>query len=155
MEQRRFWGKRRDWSKKKFRPRAIEFNATKKIFEPVEREEDVVVAIISTLWYSGIPVFRERERIPKCPKCGQYVSRTPSDAGHPDLHGYIPATKTAIGQAAPFYIEVKRPSGGVETEVQKEFIRRAQGNGVLAFFARSVNEVRAQFASVGVELVGG
>ncbi len=141
--------------RKKKRPRKIEFNAAKQLYEPVELEEDVIKTIMSVLWYSGIPVFRERERIPACPHCGRYVSRTASDPGHPDLHGYIPARKNPSGHPLPFYIEAKRPQGGIESEIQKEFIKRAQAQGVLAFFARSLGEVREAFKMVGVDVVGG
>ncbi len=157
MHQRRFWTKNRDWMSKKKRPRKVEFNAAKGIYEPVELEEDILKKIVALLWYSGIPVFRERERVPNCGRCGQFVA-APSEAGHSDLHGYIPQrklpTKGAEG-CRPFFIECKRPQGGIATEVQKEFIRRARRDGVLAFFAYSWSDVWWNFWAIGIELPEG
>jgi hypothetical protein len=151
MQQRRFWSKGRDFRKKR-RIRKTEFNEEKQLYEAVELEEDVIKKVVTLLWYSGIPVFRERERIPVCPNCHQFVSRIASDPGHPDLHGYVPERKNPTGRSLPFYIEAKRPVGGVESEIQKEFIRRARKHGVLAFFARSWEDVWWNFWGVGIVL---
>jgi hypothetical protein len=159
MDQRIFWSRRRNWQRKKVRPRKIEFNEAKQIFEPVELEEDVVKKIIALLWYSGIPVFRERERVPSCQSCGKFVA-APSEPGHPDLHGFIPARKIftsnvrSLGSVA-FYIECKRPSGGISTEVQKEFVKRARRDGCLAFFATCWQDVWWNFWGIGIELPEG
>lgn len=147
------WAKRRDWTPKKRRARKVKLSE-RGIYEPVELEEDVVQKIIALLWYSGIPVFRERERVPNCPSCGKFVSK-PSEAGHPDLHGWLPSRKNSSRTATPFYIECKRPDGGVETEVQKEFIRRARRDGVLAFFAHEWSDVWWNFWGIGVRLPEG
>lgn len=153
MYQRRFWSKNRDWVRKKKRPRKVEFNAAKRIYEPVELEKDVVKTIVTMLWYCGIPVFIQPEVKPKCQTCGAFVAK-PSDAGQPDLHGWVPTHKLPSGSTRPlpFYIECKRPVGGIETEVQKEFIRRACRDGVLAFFANGYGIVRQEFEKVGVIL---
>lgn len=145
MFQRRFWGKRATF---KLRKRQIKLSA-RGVYEPVQLEEDVLQEIMQRLWYSGIPVFREKERIPRCPHCGLYVAsaKSATDRGHPDLHGYIPARLSVTGVAVPFYIEVKRPQGGVRSYEQEEFIRRAQAAGVLAFFANSWAVVKEQFES--------
>ncbi len=124
MHQRRFWSKNRDWVRPRKRPRKTEFNAAKGIYEPVELEEDVVKTIITLLWYSRIPVFRERERIPYCPHCHEKVGRA-SDEGR------------------------------VESESQKEFVRRARRDGVLAFFAYSWSDVWWNFWAIGIELPEG
>jgi hypothetical protein len=161
MDQQRFWSKNRKWEKAIRRPRKIELSA-RGIYEPVELEEDVLQTTYSLLWFSGIPVFRERERIPKvsvtCEDCGrkwmQWVGR-PSEAGHPDLHGWVPFKKlppmyrasTPNGSAVPFYIEMKRPKGGIHSEEQKQFILKALRDGVVAFFAHSWSDVRREFGN--------
>ncbi len=40
------------------------------------------------------------------------------------------------------FIEVKRPSGGRRGEIQKYWVRKLKKNGVQAFFARSVSDVK-------------
>lgn len=155
MWQRRFWGKRRDWTTKPRRSRRVEYNEEKKIFEPVELEEHVVKKVHDLLWYSGIPIFRERERIPKCTRCGAFVC-APSASGHPDLHGWIPAAKVSGSKyAIPFYFEAKRPGGGIQSEEQKQFIALARRDGVVAGFVDSYEKVRGLLAPLGIKLPEG
>ncbi len=166
MYQKRFWSKSRKWEKSTRRPRKIELSE-RGIYEPVIREEDVLQQIYKMLWYSGIPVMRERERIPKvkCKSCGAEVFvGKPSDAGHSDLHGLIPAaklpppfrSKTPNAYAMPFFIEVKRPDGGIHSAVQQEFIVRMISYGAMAFFAHSWQDVRNEFYKrVGILLPEG
>lgn len=154
-QQRRFWGRRRDWtSPKKRKPRKIELSA-RGIYEPVELEESVLKKIHALLWYSGIPCFRARERIPVCHACGAFVAK-PSDAGHPDLSGWIPPGKIA-GRLwpIPYYLETKRPKGGVHRAAQVEFIKRAQRDGVIAEFVHSYEECRDIFKALGIILPDG
>lgn len=154
MYQRRFWGNRRFRKGIKIRrPRKIELSE-RGIFEPVQLEEDVVQEIMHRLWYSGVPVFREKERIPRCPHCGKYVTsaRGATERGHPDLHGYVPAHLMPTKQAMPFMIECKRPDGGVASIEQQAIISQAKQHGVVALFARSWSEVRCEFERLGVLL---
>ena len=55
--------------------------------------------------------------------------------GCPDIHGYL-----VDGRA--LYVEVKRPSGTIDT-LQAEFITAAQKNGCVAFVARRIEDVLA------------
>lgn len=53
--------------------------------------------------------------------------------GFPDIHGLL------VGGRA-FYIEVKRPGGGRESDDQRAFLDKALGGGAYAGIARSVEE---------------
>jgi hypothetical protein len=174
MEQMRFWGKKRLFKTPRLRKIIL---SERGIFEPALREEDVLGEIHSMLWACGIPVFRERERIPKvrahCDRCRNvfdvWVGK-PSEAGHPDLHGHIPihavirfAASQELREWAcaqlrfpiPFYIETKRPKGGVHRPAQEAFIARANEHHALALFARSWKEVIKGFQSIGLTLPEG
>lgn len=163
MDQRRFWA--RNFGR---RPRGTKRVALsdRGIYEPVETEENVVGAVTDFLWRCGIPVFRQRERVPTCWKCFAKVCKE-SEAGHPDLHGYIPVraairwakdegskewARANLKHPIPYYIEVKRPKGGRKRPAQILFAQRAVDDGVLAFFAKSAHEVRQAFANIGILL---
>ena len=155
MYQGRFWGSRRwktsDLLKKKRRTRKVELSE-RGIYEPVKLEEDFVQECIARLWGAGIPTFRERERIPICPSCHAPIGR-PSDAGHPDMHGYIPARLLKNHDyPQPFYIEAKRNAKSVLRIAQAEFLKRAAADGILAFRAWNWAQVREAFGTLGVAL---
>jgi hypothetical protein len=161
MDQGRFWPRRPR------RRRAVKIELSERgIFEPVEKEENVLDAVMTYLWRCGIPVFREQERVPTCWNCGAKVCKK-SAAGHPDLHGYVPVramirwakddaakewTKAYVKFPAAFYIEMKRPKGGRHRPAQEMFLLRTKDDGVLGFFARSLAEVRDAFATMGLFL---
>jgi hypothetical protein len=56
--------------------------------------------------------------------------------GSPDIHGYL-----KDGRA--LFVETKRPSGRKRKE-QVEWINRASRHGCVAFFARSIDDVRKE-----------
>lgn len=133
-------------------------------------EETIVKVLMDGLTACRIPVFRVRERISSCPKCHQFVGR-PSEAGIPDLVGWIPpgvrnraimyapalneVTTGDYSSALPLFIEVKRPKGGVESAVQREFLARARAGGAIAFFARGWDECVAELKAAGVKIPEG
>ena len=123
-------------------------------------EETVVKVLMDGLTACRIPVFRVRERIPRCHRCHQFVGRA-SQQGIPDLIGWIPHyqfRKSGVevyAPARPLFVEVKRPKGGLESAVQKEFIDRARKGGAVAFFCRSWDECADQLRSAGVQLPEG
>ena len=105
--------------------------------KPVVYEKDVQKAILEALALRKDVVFAGRFNR------GQSVAQ--SNSGHirytqfntvkgfPDIHGLL------LGGRA-FYIEVKRPGGGRESEDQRRFLDKALGGGALAGVARSVEE---------------
>jgi hypothetical protein len=142
--QRRWWSKRRN-----FKTSDVKLNK-KGIYELVTKEEDVVEEIVTRLWLSGVPIYRERERVPVCPHCKAFVA-SPSESGHPDLHGVVPA-KLARGRfAIPVYIEVKRPGGRHRPE-QEKFIAQQKVIGSIAGFAESWMDVVRLFAENDIPL---
>jgi len=146
-----------------FRPRKTELSE-RGIWEPVEREEDVLGRIQSLLQFSGVRTIRVRERVPftLCPFCNKRIKVRGKlgEAGIPDLFGYVPPATWAKHHpadpgpfhAVPFFIEVKRPVGGEKRWSQIAFIEHAQRDGVLAFFANSWDVVRVEFKKLGIEL---
>jgi hypothetical protein len=160
-----------DMKKNNFR-----FNKVKHIYEAKVIEEHVLEEIKLRLGYAGIPIYRERERIPDARRYKL------SDPGHPDLHGYLPVSfrvkefyrrhpeykeKPAIAEefyrsAIPVYIEVKRPGemakyrkGVLSTvrsrtfQAQEEFIVKARKDGCIACFAESWDDVVDAFKQKG------
>lgn len=132
------------------------------VFEPAMREEDVLGQIRQLLEARGARVFRSIERVPKCYRCGQWLGS--SEKGLPDIFGWIfrPMETKRIGlgvifcentPAVPFFIEVKRPKGGRKRPAQVAFIEKAKADGMLAFFAKSVDEVIEEFKQHGIKLV--
>lgn len=153
MWQRRFWSKRRRFDK----PQRKSLSSLPPSYETVVLEESVVKEIMQRLWLSGVPVFRERERVHHCPKCSSFIA-APSDPGHPDLHGYVPAhlvppvRKRPASSAIPLYIECKRPEGGVKTIYQEQFIEDASRRGCIAGFATCWQDVNELFLKRGIKL---
>ena len=123
-------------------------------------EETIVKVLMDGLTACRIPIFRVRERISKCPKCYGFVGQ-PSQAGVPDLVGWIPSTildaevMSRTTYSLPLFIECKRPIGGIESAVQKEFIDRARRGGAVAFFCRGWDECVAELRGFGVQLPEG
>lgn len=116
---------------------------------PVVLEEDVVEEIRLRLWYSGIRVYRIRERIPG-------AGGRPSEAGVPDLIGYIPPSYPSNHSPSPYgvplFIEVKRPGKSHKRKAQLDFISEAQSGGCIAGFCDSWESTRALFQLHGFEL---
>jgi hypothetical protein len=149
MWQKRFWSPRRKFDK----PAQRDLRMNPPSYEPVILEEHVVKEIMQRLWLSGVPIFRERERIHTCPHCHHFIA-APSDPGHPDLHGYVPSHLLGKkkAQAVPVYIEAKRPEGGVRSAVQEQFISDALSRGCIAGFATCWDEVNKLFVERGIKL---
>jgi hypothetical protein len=126
-------------------------------------EEMIVKEIMAMLSYNRAKVFRIRERIP--------WGRTTSTPGIPDLFGWwstkhhepthIQLAKcgedciglTTIDGCIPFFIEVKRP-GGSRRPAQIAWIKEAQEDGVIAFFAEGWADVVREMAGYGIALKG-
>jgi len=71
--------------------------------------------------------------------------------GMPDLVGYIRPGKLGATAPVPVYIEAKRP-GGRRRPMQERFIQTLQEDGVLAFFARSVDAAVDELNKRGVPI---
>lgn len=110
----------------------------RQIFERSIRESDVVGAIRNLLELNGAKIFPIIERIP--------WGRTVSTPGIPDLHGRFPGP-------TQFWIEVKRP-GGKRRPAQIEWIEDAKRDGVIAFFADSVEAMVEGFSEYGIHIKG-
>lgn len=122
---------------------------------PQPKEEPFVKQIMEGLNLCGIPCYRIRERLP-----GSKMSQ----AGIPDLIGWIPSKKTAYMipdkttvnviwlRAVPLFIEVKRPGKHRRSIEQIEFINRAKRDGCIAMFASSIDDVRRELNEHGIEL---
>lgn len=124
----------------------------RQLYERTLTEEDVVGQIRSFLELNGARVHRIVERIP--------WGRKTSTPGIPDIIGWMPRGRSTgneinpfLGSAKSFYIEVKRP-GGKRRPAQTTWISDAVNDGVLAFFAESVDDVVNAFASHGIYLRG-
>ena len=115
----------------------------RQIWERSISEEDVLGAIRNFLELHRARVSRIVERIP-------YGRRT-SEPGIPDIYGYFHQTVDGIHVNEHFWIEVKRP-GGKRRSAQEAWIRQAQEDGVIAFFAESVDDVIREFKSRGINL---
>ena len=115
-----------------------------------QTENDVLGAIRQLLEANGARVFRVVERIP--------WGKTKSEAGIPDLFGWLPKGLTCVAfdasyHPAHFFIEVKRP-GGKLRPAQAAWIERAKTDNVIAFKAESLEEMIAEFAKVGIKVNG-
>lgn len=125
------------------------------IYERGITEEDIVGQIRTYLEMNGARVNRIVERIP-------YGRRT-SEPGIPDLIGWGNWNRLFVdgkeivgfGNFFPtvFFIEVKRP-GGKHRPAQEAWIARAREDGILAFFAESLDDVKREFEMVGITLRG-
>lgn len=118
-------------------------------------EEDVLGQIRAFLEFNGARVFRVIERVPKCYRCGLWLGS--SERGHADLEGWWPIKtlnqRLDFGDGKPihFFIEVKK-LGGKRRPAQEAWIRQAQEDGVIAFFADSVEETIKRFKDYGIVL---
>lgn len=113
----------------------------RQLFERSITEDDILGACRSLLELNGARVHRIVERIP-------WGKRT-STPGIPDLTGWF------CGPHAPlhFWIEVKKP-GGRHRPAQDMWIARARADGVIAFFAESVDQMVEGFKQFGIQLKG-
>ena len=127
----------------------------RQIFERSITEEDVFGAIRNFLELHRARVNRITERIPYS-RFGRK-----SEPGIPDLDCWFPKGcptlkdsiwwPIALAAAIHFKIEVKKP-GGNRRPRQIEWIRAAQDDGVIAFFAESVEDVIREFKNRGINL---
>lgn len=130
----------------------IKWDAKKCIYERLVTEEDVLGQIRAFLELRGARVFRAIERVPRCYRCGQWLGS--SERGHTDLWGWLmrlPDEKDVIRANNYFFIEVKKP-GGRRRPAQEDWIRDAKADGVIAFFAESVEDVIKEFEKHGIKL---
>lgn len=139
--------------------------SSRKVFERSISEEDVFGAVRALLELNGARVNRVVERIPWGPKGRK------SQAGIPDTFGWwsvqevyerksnqfnnylVPRTQ-GLAVAIHFYIELKRPFKALYRPAQLQWIDAAQRDGVIAFFADSVESMVAGFARYGIKIKG-
>lgn len=122
------------------------------IYEPKITEEHVLGAIRQLLELNGARVYRVVERIP--------WGKKTSTPGIPDLFGWFPGhspslhKKDVIGTPIiHFFIEVKKP-GGKQRLSQVIWMQEARRDGVIAFFADSVESMVKGFAEFGITIKG-
>jgi hypothetical protein len=112
------------------------------------KEEIILSQIRMLLEINNAVVFRSIERVPKCHHCGQWLGF--SESGIPDLWGWMkPEESTTL----PFWIEVKSTTGRLRA-AQERFIMKAKADGLLAFTAKSWDDVKREFLKFGVWLKG-
>lgn len=123
------------------------------VFERQITEEDIVKQITQFLDLNGFRVHRLVERIP--------WGKKTSTPGMPDLvfwakpgafieilTGFYFGSTKIVG-----FCEVKKP-GGKRRFSQERWIADANSDGVMAFFAESVEDVCNEFAKRGIRLRG-
>lgn len=132
------------------------------VYEIPLTEEMVIGQIRQLLELNGARVHRIVERIP-------WGKRT-STPGIPDIAGWFPRGARVrclnvfplsdnpgriitIPAICSFWIEVKRP-GGKHRPAQTAWIEAARQDGVIAFFADSVEAMVAGFKEFGIEIKG-
>lgn len=120
------------------------------VYERKVTEEDVILQIRHLLELNGARVHRVVERIP--------WGRRKSEPGIPDIFGWWPGLcdkreTDCPGNAVQFFIEAKRP-GGKHRPAQTAWIESARRDGVIAFFADSVESVVAGFKEFGIQIKG-
>jgi hypothetical protein len=115
------------------------------VYEPEMREEDVLLQIRQMLEINGALVFRSIERVPKCYRCGLWLGS--SERGIPDLSGLLPVLGS---HPVSFYLEVKKPKGGVLRPAQVDVLERIRVMGAISGFVRSWEEVKALFVKHGI-----
>ena len=128
------------------RSHKIVFNKARGVYEAALTEEHVVGVIRQLLELNGARVNRIVERIP--------WGKTTSTPGVPDLAGWF--TKPTVahpGLVFPlhFWIEIKKP-GGKRRPAQIAWIEQAQKDGIIAFFADSINQMVEEFKLRGIVL---
>lgn len=125
--------------------------SARQVYERSITEEDVFGACRQLLELKGAVVHRVVERIPWGPK-----GRT-SDPGIPDLFGWFPSSRqwpgfpATGGRPLHFFIEIKKP-GGRQRIAQINWIEDARRQGVVAFFADSVDAMIRGFQWFGIDL---
>lgn len=135
--------------------RKIVYDPVRKLYQPALSEEHVIAQITGFLSLRGAKVRRIHERIPG--KTQRGFKYRMSISGIPDLSGWFPPSRLRDGGGSPilvpvqFWIECKRP-GGKRRPAQEDFIREAQEDGVIAFFAESVEDVISEFEKRGIRL---
>jgi len=112
-------------------------------------EEDVIKAIMVYFNLVGVRLHRIVERIPKRDGRGRIVGRT-STPGMPDLAGWV-RPRILGSNPVPVYIEAKRPKGK-RRPAQEAFIAEAREEGVIAFFAESLDQAMDEMERAGVTL---
>lgn len=122
------------------------------VFEASITEEHVFSACRALLELNGAKVHRITERIPWGPKGRKSQPGVPDSFGwwplsHPLVSGYISSVPLH------FFIEFKRP-GGARRPAQERWIAEARADGVIAFFADSVDAMVAEFAVFGIHIKG-
>lgn len=120
----------------------------RQVFERSITEEDIVGAITNILEITGARVFRIVERIP-------WGKRT-STPGLPDIAGHfyrLPHAHPGLILPIHFWIEVKKPGGRIRP-AQFAWIEQARADGVIAFFADSVEAMVKGFAEFGIVIRG-
>ena len=105
--------------------------------KPVVYEKDIQKAILDALALRSDVVFVGRFNRGQAVATDGYGNTRYTNfntvKGFPDIHGLL------LGGRA-FYIEVKRPGAGRESDDQRKFLDKALGGGALAGVARSVEE---------------
>lgn len=130
-------------------------NPVTKLWEAAITEDHVGRDVDEVLALNRAEFYVIRERIPVCHTCKRKIGRS-SESGIPDRIGYFPPL-TCEFQGVPnewavhFRIELKRP-GGKHRVMQDIDIQKAQGHGVIAFFAESREMMVAEFAVRGLVL---
>lgn len=121
----------------------------RQVFERSISEEDVFGACRQLLELNGARVHRVVERIP--------WGKKKSEPGVPDCFGWWPKGDGPTGFLpspwAYFFIEFKRP-GGKHRPAQIRWIEQAREDGVVAFFADSVEAMVKGFAEYGIKIKG-
>lgn len=134
----------------------------RQLFERSISEEDVFGACRALLELNGARVFRITERIPWGPKGRK------SEAGIPDVHGWWPKKEPRYMDAEKrlytyepgvwgpvhFWIEMKRPFKAQFRPAQQRWIDQAKADGVISFFAWSVESMAEGFREYGIHLKG-
>lgn len=121
------------------------------VFEASITEEMVFSACRALLELNGAKVHRIVERIPWGPRGRK------SQPGVPDCFGWFVITEGEPGHVTSsplnFFIEFKRP-GGAHRPAQERWIAEARQDGVIAFFADSVDAMVREFKHWGINLKG-
>lgn len=116
------------------------------VYERSISEEDVLGTCRTLLELYGARVFRAVERVPKCYRCGQWLGS--SERGTPDISGYFTRKPHA---GVPFWIEMKRPKAA-HRPAQEARIAMIQSDGMIAFFAHSLDSMIREFKDHGIDL---
>lgn len=111
-------------------------------------EESVVKACRQLLVFNGARVHRYTERIPP----GKHKWERHSESGIPDMFFWWPAPGPRSSHGT-IYMEVKRP-GKEPTPAQMQWICQARADGIVAFWADSIEMMATNLRLFGIELRG-